>query len=375
MRALAYILVLLILLHILDISLATKSPSKKKTKGVVNEESEDHSIEVTSEPKKKGKTLATKTSAKTVNGVGKASKNPENNQSKSKKSKPAASKSSDNDESAPKGRTTTPNKKQKEGEPAPKGRTLSSKTKKADESEAAPKGRTVASKTKKQEEAEPIPKGKTAASKTKKSDGNESEPKGKTGPKGRTLVTKKPEGEKSSPIKGRMLAPDKKALTKADLAKAKQKDDSPPAPTAKKSVTTKAPQHADSPDSPESGEDADIITTTPKPMKKWGPTKNGTYTEEGIYIETIYLPDKCDKVSRKGDYVTTEYIGQFPNGKKFDSTFDREEPMRYRLGDGQVIEGSEIATTGMCVGEIRRTIIPPKYAYGDKKYGQIPAGW
>ncbi|CAL8113082.1 unnamed protein product [Orchesella dallaii] len=416
----------------IHITLTAKSPNRKKTKGGASQVTEDSNEDGDITTKKLGRTLASKKiSEKTSDGGDKIVKSSENANTKAKKLSVKSLPSSDED-SAPKGRTIGSRKKQevsdkpttikgrtlgggskkqeeeteghskgrspatktKKGEAGPKGRTLITKTKKPEEQEAGPKGRTLASKTKKLEANESGPKGRTLSSSKNNNDEDEAEPTGRnptsktkkqnkssskgrtqasntkveeaeSGPKGRTLTSnnKKTEVDKTSPIQGRMLAPGKKSLPKAE-----PEDEEPPeSPT---------PAQATKPEPKESAEEAQelVITTTPKPMKKWGPTKNGTYTTEGIYIETVYKPDKCDKVSGKGDYVTTEYIGQFPNGKKFDSTFDREEPMRYRLGDGQVIEGSEIATLGMCVGEIRRTIIPPKYGYGDKKYGQIPAG-
>ncbi|XP_021958968.1 FK506-binding protein 2-like [Folsomia candida] len=95
---------------------------------------------------------------------------------------------------------------------------------------------------------------------------------------------------------------------------------------------------------------------------------------KNVSITVVYLPPNCTRKSKDGDQLTTNYVGYFPDGKKFDSTWDRGEPMTYVMGEGTVIKGAEIGAIGMCVGERRHTVMPPALAYGDKDYAQIPGG-
>lgn len=44
------------------------------------------------------------------------------------------------------------------------------------------------------------------------------------------------------------------------------------------------------------------------------------------------------------------YTGWFTNGKKFDSSVDRNETFNFKLGVGQVILGWDQGINGMCIG-------------------------
>ncbi len=74
-----------------------------------------------------------------------------------------------------------------------------------------------------------------------------------------------------------------------------------------------------------------------------------------------------------GDYITIHYLGTLENGKKFDSSYDRGEPFKTRIGVGEVIEGWDMGVVGMKVGGKRKLTIPPELAYGDSEIGTIAA--
>jgi FKBP-type peptidyl-prolyl cis-trans isomerase len=63
------------------------------------------------------------------------------------------------------------------------------------------------------------------------------------------------------------------------------------------------------------------------------------------------------------------YTGTLTDGKKFDSSHDRNEPFTFALGKRQVIEGWDKGVAGMKVGEKRKLTIPSTMAYGP---GGIP---
>ena len=86
--------------------------------------------------------------------------------------------------------------------------------------------------------------------------------------------------------------------------------------------------------------------------------KNGMY-----YIPIRQGTGAC---ASSGDVLRINYKGYFLNGKQFESTYDRGQPLEFTLGEqGQVIKGLETAISLMYEGEKAKFIIPSQFAFGE----------
>jgi FKBP-type peptidyl-prolyl cis-trans isomerase len=69
--------------------------------------------------------------------------------------------------------------------------------------------------------------------------------------------------------------------------------------------------------------------------------------------------------AKAGDEVEVQYVGvNYKTGKEFDSSWSRNEPFPFTLGEGAVIKGWDQGVVGMKVGGRRQLIIPPELGYG-----------
>ncbi len=76
--------------------------------------------------------------------------------------------------------------------------------------------------------------------------------------------------------------------------------------------------------------------------------------------------------AKPGQEFTVHYTGWLTDGKKFDSSRDRDQPLKFIQGRRRVIAGWEAGFEGMKVGGKRRLFIPYQMAYGEQGRGAIP---
>ena len=89
-----------------------------------------------------------------------------------------------------------------------------------------------------------------------------------------------------------------------------------------------------------------------------------------LVIEDLTLGDGPEATA--GNTVLVHYVGvSHSSGEEFDSSYDRGQPLPFRLGGGQVIRGWDEGVAGMKVGGRRKLVIPPHLAYGSRGAGGV----
>ncbi|KAF1383670.1 hypothetical protein PFLUV_G00134260 [Perca fluviatilis] len=93
----------------------------------------------------------------------------------------------------------------------------------------------------------------------------------------------------------------------------------------------------------------------------------------GVEVETI-RPGDGKTFPKKGQNVSVHYVGTLTNGKKFDSSRDRGDPFKFKIGQGQVIRAWDEGVAQMSVGQVAKLTCSPDYAYGAKGYPPVIPG-
>jgi peptidylprolyl isomerase len=92
-------------------------------------------------------------------------------------------------------------------------------------------------------------------------------------------------------------------------------------------------------------------------------------TPSGLKYEVITAGTGA--IPKAGQTVIVHYTGTLDDGTKFDSSRDRNEPFKFKLGAGQVIKGWDEGLATMKVGDRRNLILPPELGYGSRGAGGV----
>ena len=76
-------------------------------------------------------------------------------------------------------------------------------------------------------------------------------------------------------------------------------------------------------------------------------------------------------MSNVGKKVKVHYEGTLDDGTKFDSSYDRGEPLEFTCMAGQMIKGFDAAVIDMEVGEKKTVHIPAHEAYGERNEDMV----
>jgi len=93
------------------------------------------------------------------------------------------------------------------------------------------------------------------------------------------------------------------------------------------------------------------------------------YTDSGLGIKIVKQGD--GPIPKSGQEVVVHYTGMLQDGTKFDSSYDRNTPFSFPIGQGRVIKGWDEAILKLNTGTHALLKIPPELAYGKRGAGTV----
>ncbi len=95
------------------------------------------------------------------------------------------------------------------------------------------------------------------------------------------------------------------------------------------------------------------------------------YDETPSGLRYTILQEGKGKKAEKGTTVSVHYKGQLLDGQVFDSSYERKQPIDFKIGMGQVIAGWDEGIQLLKVGDKARFVIPSNLAYGSSGAGGV----
>jgi peptidylprolyl isomerase len=101
-----------------------------------------------------------------------------------------------------------------------------------------------------------------------------------------------------------------------------------------------------------------------------GPSGAEIATASGLkYVDLV---EGTGATPQPGQLVSVNYTGTLENGTKFDSSYDRGQPMEFKFVTQPMIKGWDEGLKTMKVGGKRKLIVPPSLGYGTQGRPGIP---
>lgn len=94
-------------------------------------------------------------------------------------------------------------------------------------------------------------------------------------------------------------------------------------------------------------------------------------TASGLKYAVIFQGE--GSLIEAGKVVTVHYSGYLMDGTLFDSSVERDEPIQFVVGQGQVMPGWDEGMQLLKKGDKARFIVPPQLGYGEMPLEKIPA--
>jgi peptidylprolyl isomerase len=119
-------------------------------------------------------------------------------------------------------------------------------------------------------------------------------------------------------------------------------------------------------------EEAPAAESTPAPAPAEAETRaEEEFTTTASGLKYVILQEGTGEKPQPGSLVEVHYTGTLEDGTKFDSSYDRGEPIQFPLGQGQVIQGWDEGIALLNTGSKAKLIIPPELGYGARGAGNV----
>jgi len=105
--------------------------------------------------------------------------------------------------------------------------------------------------------------------------------------------------------------------------------------------------------------------------KKEDLLKKAQSTASGL--KYVIEREGTDAPYKKGELASTHYTLYLEDGSKIDSSYDRNEPFKFQVGEGRVIKAWDEALVIFKKGTKLFLIVPPELGYGSNQMGPIKA--
>lgn len=115
----------------------------------------------------------------------------------------------------------------------------------------------------------------------------------------------------------------------------------------------------------------ELLELLPPPPEEPAEVDEEDYTTTDSGLQYVDLEEGGGEVVSEGDEVSVHYTGWLEDGTRFDSSYNRGEPLNMIVGSGQVIPGWDEGLVGMKAGGRRQLRIPPDLGYGEEGAGDV----
>jgi FKBP-type peptidyl-prolyl cis-trans isomerase len=116
----------------------------------------------------------------------------------------------------------------------------------------------------------------------------------------------------------------------------------------------------------------ELISAKEAPTAKMWDVDSTLLKSTASGLKYAIIKDGDGPAVEKEKQVVVHYSGYLLNGTKFDSSVERDEPLTFMAGVGQVIPGWDEGLLLLKKGSKARFVIPDSLAYGERDLGKIP---